>query len=87
MTGGSLTPLTPVVQESDRDLWTWMIVLCILGTHPWRKRSKKPLTLPNLIVTATSSFFQHAFEFQQSFKLHIRLKDDSKFMSTTSVLR
>ena len=40
--------VVPVVRESDRDLWTWMIDLCILGTHPRRKRSKKP--------TATLSF-------------------------------
>ena len=32
-------------------------------------------------------FFQQAFKFQQSFKLRIRPKDDSKFTSTTSVLR
>ena len=63
-----------------------MIDLCILGMHPWRKRSKKPLTLPNLTATATSSFFQQAFEFQQSFKIRIRPKDDSKFTSTTSLV-
>ena len=64
-----------------------MIDLCILATHPWRKRSKMPLTLPNLTATATSSFFQQAFEFQQSFKLYIWPKDDSKLTSTTSALR
>ena len=59
-----------------------MIDLCILGTQPyaWRKRSKKPLTLPNLTVTATSSFipaslrvpikFQASHTAERRFEVH-----------------
>ena len=60
--------------------------------HTWYASMEKEIQeainvmLPNLTATATSSFFQQAFEFQQSFKLRIRPKD-LKFTSTTSVLR
>ena len=64
-----------------------MIDLCILGTHPWRKRSKKPLTLPNLTAMATSSFFPAGLRvptnFQASHTAEKRFKVDEYYWCVT----
>ena len=57
--------------------------------HTWYASMEKEIQEAANVAESYSDgyiFFQHAFEFQQSFKLHIWLNDDSKFTSTTSVL-
>ena len=60
--------------------------------HTWYASMEKEIQEAVIVAESysdrkTSSFFQQAFELQQSFNLRIRPKDDSKFSSTTSVLR